>query len=128
MLRTSRHVDADAERVWTLLVDTAWWPRWGPTVAGGEVDGHPDGLVRAGSRGRVRTAAGFWLPFEVTSFEPGRRWSWDVAGIAATTHEVRPSADGRGCDVTFGVPLWAPAYLAVCALALRRIDRLAREG
>jgi hypothetical protein len=33
--------------------------------------------------------------------------------------------DGDGCRVTFGVPIWAPAYLAVCALALKRIEDLA---
>ena len=44
-------------------------------------------------------------------------------GIPATGHRVIPQ-DG-GCLVTFTVPWWAPAYLPVCALALRRIERLA---
>lgn len=123
MPRVTRRVAAPPDRVWSLLVDVAQWPRWGPTVADAEVTGaSTDGLIGAGSRGRVRTAAGFWLPFEVTSFEPGRQWSWRVAGVPATTHRVRP-VDG-GCEVSFAVPLWAPAYLAVCAVALRRIEAL----
>ena len=66
------------------------------------------------------------LPFTVTEFVPGRRWSWRVAGIPATSHEV--VAEGGGSRVTFGVPLWAPAYLAVCAIALRRLERLAMSA
>ena len=63
------------------------------------------------------------LPYTVTAFEPGRYWSWSVAGIPATGHRIVPQ--GGGCVVTFTVPWWAPAYLPVCALALRRIERLA---
>jgi len=33
-----------------------------------------------------------------------------------------------GTKVTFRVPPWAPASLAVCALALRRLERLAVGG
>jgi hypothetical protein len=46
-----------------------------------------------------------------------------VAGIPATGHRVVP--DPGGCVVTFTVPWWAPFYLPVCAVALRRIERLA---
>lgn len=120
MLSTSRRIAAPADRVWRLLVEVEHWPRWGPTVAGAELG---TAAIADGSRGRVRTAAGFSLPFEVTTFVPGRRWAWTVAGVPATAHEVRP-VDG-GCEVTFSVPVWAPAYLVVCALALRRIEALA---
>jgi hypothetical protein len=74
----------------------------------------------------VHPPVGPALPFEVTELVPGRRWSWRVARVPATTHAVEPV--GAGTRVTFGVPLWAPAYLAVCALALRRLDRLATDG
>ena len=77
--------------------------------------------------------AGVSLTFAVTSFEEGsfrdgcdekgRAWSWAVAGVAATGHRV--GAAPGGCLVTFSVPWWAPPYLLVCAVALRRIDRLA---
>ena len=46
-----------------------------------------------------------------------------MAGVAATTHEVKP--DGEGCRVRFEAPWWAAASLAACAVALGRIDRLA---
>ena len=37
-------------------------------------------------------------------------------------------AVGADTRVTFGVPWWAPAYLAVCELALRRLERLTLPG
>ena len=121
MLSVSREVAAPAERLWSLLVEVSAWSSWGPSVA--EVD-LATALIGPGSTGRVRTAVGIWLPFEITDFEPGTSWSWAVAGLPATTHTVRATSTGA-CTVTFGVPWWAPAYLPVCALALRRLDTLA---
>ena len=116
---------APAAVAWDLLIDTARWPAWGPTVAGAEVRTGGDGTrIGPGATGRVRTPVGLHLPFEVTDFDPGRRWAWAVGGVPATAHRVEPLADDR-CRVTFEVPRWAPPYLAVCALALRRIERLA---
>ena len=116
----SRRVAAPAEDVWALLTDTERWLAWGPSITG--VEPAVGGLA-TGSRGKVRTVLGAALTYTVTAFEPGRYWSWSVAGIPATGHRVIPQ-DG-GCLVTFTVPWWAPAYLPVCALALRRIERLA---
>ena len=135
----SRRIAASAEDVWTLLTDTGQWPAWGPSITG--VEPAPAGIpagpesgpaagtgsrgLASGSSGRVRTVLGVALPYTVTAFEPGRYWSWSVAGIPATGHRVVPQ--GVGCVVTFTVPWWAPAYLPVCALALRRIERLAAQ-
>ena len=115
-------IPAPADAVWDLLTDLEAWPRWGPTVLAGEVDGDRLG---AGTTGRVRVPPGVWLPYEVTDFEPGAYWAWKVAGVPATGHRVAPAA--TGCRVTFEVPWWAPSYLAVCALALRRIARIVTE-
>lgn len=117
----SRRIAAPAEDVWALLTDTGKWPAWGPSITG--VEPAAAGGLAPGSRGRVRTVLGAALPYTVTAFEPGRSWSWSVAGVPATGHRVVPQ-DG-GCLVTFTVPWWAPAYLPVCAVALRRIERLA---
>jgi uncharacterized protein YndB with AHSA1/START domain len=120
----SRRIAAPAQDVWALLTDTAQWPAWGPSITGVEPAAVPaSGGIASGSRGRVRTVLGAALPYTVTAFEPGRYWSWSVAGIPATGHRVVPQ--GGGCLVTFTVPWWAPAYLPVCFLALRRIERLA---
>lgn len=108
---------------WEVLVDLTAWPVWGPTVAGAELD--RPGPLALGSRGRVFTPVGVPLPFRISEFEAGRLWAWRVAGVPATRHEVIP--DGEGCVVSFGVPIWAPAYLTIMAVALPRIERLAAE-
>jgi uncharacterized protein YndB with AHSA1/START domain len=121
MLTVTRHIDAPAEAVWKLLVDTDAWRQWGPTVAGGAVDGDE---LTLGATGRVRTPIGIELPFTITEFVPGRRWAWAVAGVPATAHAVEP--DGAGCRASMSAPWWAPAYLPVLAIALARIDRMVR--
>ena len=117
----SRTIDAPAQAVWDVLVDLDRWPAWGPSVRDATID--DDGL-RLGSTGMVTTAVGVRLPYRVTSFVPGQSWSWTVGGVPATDHVVEPLGDDR-CRLTFGVPFAAAPYLAICSVALRRIDELA---
>jgi hypothetical protein len=113
-------LETTSERAWELLSDTTHWPAWGPSVTAVE----PAGVrVEPGLRGRVRTVAGFTLPFEITAVEPGRSWRWRVAGVAATGHRVEPLGPGR-CRVVFEVPAWAAPYGLVCRVALKRLARL----
>lgn len=118
----SREIPGPVATVWRILTHVAAWPEWGPTVSGATV---PSGVLRADSRGTVRTVVGPALPFTVTRFEEQQVWAWSVVGIPATSHHIRPTPDG--CVVTFTVPLWAPLYLPVCALALRRIERMVAD-
>ena len=119
-----RFVAAAPESVWRVLTDTGQWPLWGPSVRRAELrDGAT--LLTAGAQGTVTTAVGVVLPFRVTAFEQGRRWDWAVAGVPATGHQVQ--AVPGGCVVRFETPLWAAAYLPVCAAALRRIEKLAGQ-
>lgn len=120
--RVHRDIAAPAGAVWDLLIDVRAWPQWGPSVRRAVLDGDGTRLER-GSRGTVWTVAGVRLPFAVCSFEPGRHWSWRVAGVRATGHTVTPRAGG--CRVVFEVPWWAPVYLTVCAVALERIEKMA---
>lgn len=121
MWTTSRHIDAAPATVWRILTDLDAWPVWGPTVAGAQMhDGEPMGL---GAHGRIWTPVGVPLPFEINLFEPRRLWGWKVAGVPATQHGVE--SDGQGCRVWMSAPLWAPAYVPVLAVALRRIEGLA---
>jgi len=124
----SVNVAAPADDVWALVTDTRSWPQWGPTVTDVRLD---DAITRihAGSTGAVRTPVGLWAPFAVTSWRAEgdkRSWSWRVAGIAATSHQVETLGADR-CAVRFGVPLWAPAYLPVVEVGLRRLRRLAED-
>lgn len=116
----SRKIAAPADVVWHLLIDLKAWPRWGPTVAGAELAG---GGFESGATGRVWTPVGVPLPFTITELDPGRSWGWRVAGVPATRHGVEP--DAGGCRAWMSAPVWAPAYLPVLAVALKRIDEIA---
>lgn len=121
---TTKEIAAPAAVLWRLLVDTDRWPDWGPTVRAVELDAR---RLALGSRGRVQTAVGLWVPFEITRFEEGRAWSWKVGGVAATDHKVETVDDLR-CRAGFGTPWVAAPYLGVCRLALGRLDTLARAA
>lgn len=118
-----RTIEAPTPEVWQLLIDTSTWPVWGPSVRGATVN-QPE--LALGATGTVDTIAGVRLPFEITAFDAGCRWEWRVAGLAATDHVVR-ALDERRCEVAFGVPVIAAPYLAVCRVALQRIETLATE-
>lgn len=121
-------VAAPAEVAWELLVDTTCWPRWGPTVRSARLD---DGGTRigTGASGAVQTAVGAWLPFTISDWEETatvRSWSWQVAGVPATSHRVT-AVDAGHCRIQLSVPWWAPAYLPVVVVALPRLRRLAER-
>ena len=67
---------------------------------------------------------GLDVPFEITEFDEGVRWTWNVAGVSATDHTVAPLEPAR-CRVAFGVPWPTAPYLAVCRLALERLESMA---
>ena len=145
-LHVSRTIDVPAAAVWDLLTDTDQWPTWGPSIRAATCETPVFGL---GSTGTVTAVGGLRLAYTVTAFEPGQSWSWRIhrrtqrprekrdgggverlrgswwsGGVPATDHSVEDVGPGR-CRVTFGVPAVLWPYLAVCAVALRRIDRLA---
>ena len=84
--------------------------------------------MQLGGRGVVTTAVGVRLPFVITAFEDGRSWGWSVAGVPATDHAVLPGQHDDSCRTRFRVPVLALPYLAVCKVALRRIEKLATSG
>lgn len=115
----TREIAAPAAAVWQELVDVERWPEWGPSVVAVEASPLP---LCAATSGRVRTLAGVWVPFRVTDFAAGSMWAWTVAGVPATAHRVEPLGEGR-CRLGFGTPGWAVPYLAVCRVAMARIER-----
>jgi uncharacterized protein YndB with AHSA1/START domain len=125
MLAVDRLIAASSAAAWNVLVDLDAWPQWGPTVSGARLDS-PHTELSLGATGMVHTSVGFSVPFVVTEFEPGRHWAWKVAGIPATSHRVEQV--GRYARVSIGVPWWAPGYLAVCSIALRRIEAMLTDS
>jgi len=130
-LEVAREIDAAPATLWELLVDTARWPGWGPSVRDVECS---ERHIRAGSTGRVRIPGGLWLPFEVRAFaslpaDPragdSGRWTWRVARVPATGHRV-DVREGEP-EVVFELPLAAAGYAPVCRRALAKIDRIADD-
>ncbi len=118
---TRAAIDAPAPVLWELLTDVERWPDWGPTVAGAELDSERLG---PGATGTLTTPVGLRLPFEITTYEEASRWSWKVAGMQATDHEVVATGP-TSCRVGFGIPRYARLYLAVCRMALKRLEAIA---
>jgi hypothetical protein len=115
-----REIDAPVEVSWRLLAEPDRWPEWGPSVRSVVLDG--DRFDR-GATGTVTSVVGIELRFEVTDYREGEFWAWNVAGLPATHHSVESLGSDR-CRVAFGVPWVAAPYLAVCEIALRRIDKI----
>ncbi len=112
------HVPCHA--VWDVLTDTTRWPQWGPSVTAVDC---AERYIKKGSRGRVRTPFGLWVPFVVTEYEEYRYWSWRVWGIPATGHRTELGNDER-CVLVFEVPTFAAPYLFICKIAIGRIADL----
>ncbi|WP_343598820.1 SRPBCC family protein [Mycobacterium sp.] len=121
MLGVDRVIAAPAPAVWEVFVDVDAWPAWGPSIRRAALD-PPHTALALHATGTVYTPLGVALPFVVTEFAAGRLWAWAVAGVAATRHRVQPM--GERTRVSIDVPWWAGAYLPVCAIALRRIERM----
>ena len=119
-VEVSREFQTSPERLWNLLTDTSVWVDWGPSITAVQSS---DRYVRQGSRGRVKTRIGLWVPFDVTYLERGRCWSWRVFGVRATGHRIEPLGGGR-CRLVFEIPLVAAPYALVCKMAMNRIARL----
>ncbi len=131
MIKLSKtHIDvgkmfvASPAVLWDLITDTTLWPSWGPTV---KAVRSPERYICKGSKGRVLTAVGLWLPFVVTEYERHRFWSWKVASIKATGHRVQPTDMGGGY-LWFEVPIIAAPYLVICQMALNRIEGILTTG
>ncbi len=119
-LEISRVVGASPNRVWALLTDTTTWEEWGPSILAVRSS---DRYIRKGSCGQVKTAFGFWVPFQVTDLDSGKHWSWQIFGISATGHRIE-RVDAASCRLVFQVPIWAAPYLIVCKIALNRFVQL----
>lgn len=121
ILTADRQIAAPPAAVWKLLVDLDAWPKWGPTIRGARLDPQHTELGLHAT-GTVQTSLLVSVPFEVTEFDSGRSWAWRVAGVPATRHRVDPVPGGTRASMD--VQWWQAPYLAVCSIALRRIEAM----
>ena len=119
-LSVGEYYQCDPMKVWEVITNTETWPEWGPTVV--DVDSR-DQFIRMGSRGRVKTVAGLWLPFHVNQFQKFISWGWKIGPVQTTGHRVIPHKD-CGSYVWFDTPMLAAPYAIACKIALTRIKRL----
>ena len=119
-INIGRFYDSPVPIVWDLITDTLQWPQWGPSVRRVE---SADRFIRKGTRGRVLTAVGIWLPFVISEYINRSFWSWKVGSVKATGHRIRPAKNG-GSYLWFEVPIIAAPYILVCRMALDRIEKL----
>ena len=120
----SDELTAAASQVWEVITDTHLWPKWGPSVRGVQCDNR---FIHLGSKGRVQTAVGIWLPFQISSYEHLRFWGWHVLGIEATGHHIHEISKDQ-TRLTFSMPWWSAPYVIICMLALHRIKKLVMQG
>lgn len=116
-------INAPVERVWDLLADTRQWPAWGPSVRHVEC---PQRYIYSGLQGRLKTAVGIWVKFEITACEPLVFWDWKVFGFAATGHRLKKRTE-NSCELIFELPFIAFPYALICRLAANRIASMALE-
>jgi hypothetical protein len=123
LVGASIEIAAPVNTVWPLLAEFCWWPNWGPTVRKVVAESTS---VAPGVRGLIQTPIGIWVPFEITSVEPGSSWTWTVAGIRATGHYVTEMGS-RCTRVDFTVSGWFAPYVVVLHAGLRRLKELAEK-
>ena len=122
-MQVVKKINAPLERVWDILIDTRQWPVWGPSVR--RVD-CPQRYIYSGLQGRLKTAVGIWVTFEITTCEAPAFWDWKVSGFAATGHRLK-KLNENSCELIFEVPFAAFPYALICRQAANRIARLALE-
>ena len=120
-MQVVKRINAPLERVWEILTDTRQWSTWGPSVC--QVDS-PQRFICSGLQGRLKTAVGIWVTFEISYFEAPISWGWKVAGFTATGHRLK-KLDENSCELIFELPFTAFPYALICRQAANRIARLA---
>jgi uncharacterized membrane protein len=118
-------IDAPADVVWQLSTDVTDWPTYMPTIR--SVERLDDGPLGAGAQARIKQPGQPVAVWEVTSFEPGRAFSWrsERRGLAVTgTHRVVPEGSGSRNTLTIEMtgPL-APVMGLLLGPMMRRVLR-----
>lgn len=117
---------ADPDAAWALLARPDRWHEWAPHVRGAWGLGAPE--VREGARGAARLLGVVPVPVRITRVDPGRSWTWRVAGTVEMDHRVDTRAGGCTVTVTIAAPgplepLLARTYGPLVDLLVARLAR-----
>jgi hypothetical protein len=92
---TSTTIDANPERVWAVLADTASWNDWDSGVVSVEGDAAPGKRIKITSELNPKRA----YPVKVGEYDPPRKMSW-IGGMplglfkGVRTYTLTPEGDG----------------------------------
>jgi hypothetical protein len=120
-----RLIDADADRVWSLVSDLGRWDQMLPTMR--RVT-RVDAGSGVGARFEVRQPGLLTMVYEITEWEPGSGFTWVASspGVRTTaTHEVA-SADGQTrlmLGIVWSGPLAGVVRVLMGAKTRRMVER-----
>lgn len=121
MIRAESTTETDGQRLWELVGDIERWPQLLPTVS--SVNPLDDrSTCGIGSRFEVRQPGLAKAVWEVTQWQPGRRFTWaarSIGVLTTATHEV--SADGSGARLTLTLDWSGPLAPLVRRVYGRRV-------
>jgi uncharacterized protein YndB with AHSA1/START domain len=124
------NIDAEPERVWSVMSDIPRWPEWTRSVT--KVEPLQPGPLTAGGAWRISQPRFGSRTWHVTAIDPGRSFTWEAArpGVRmVATHTIAP--EGRGSAVTLSVDSsgWAVAMFGwLLAGSGRRFVDMEAEG
>ncbi|MGE3706885.1 MAG: SRPBCC family protein [Vicinamibacterales bacterium] len=98
--RASVAIDAPVDVVWAVFTDVERWPTWASSFTSLEL---LDGPLRLGARVRIQQPRLPTVVWTVTSWEPGRSWTWTATSPGARTeasHVLSPSGSGTVAEQT----------------------------
>ncbi len=99
---TVDEVAASPERVWEILAEVTTWSRWTDSVTASTV--LTDGPLGSGSRVEVRQPRLPANTWRITTWDPGRRFTWETSrgGVRTVADHVIEPAPG-GSTVTLSI-------------------------
>jgi uncharacterized membrane protein len=80
--RASITIDAPIDVVWSVFTDVERWPTWASSFTSVELINGP---MRLGAKARIRQPGLPTVIWEVTTWEPGRSWTWTATSPGART-------------------------------------------
>jgi uncharacterized membrane protein len=80
--RISITIDAPIDVVWAVFTDVEQWPTWAASFTSVELINGP---MRLGAKARIRQPRLPTVVWEVTTWEPGRSWTWTATGPGVRT-------------------------------------------